>query len=212
MVRLQRLSPACEHGTVAAMRGPAPTLPSAPGQLTTEQYLRLVEQGVLRPEDRVELLEGVVVAMAHGIDHAAGVRRVDYALKHAVGDRAVVQVQLSLVQGEHSVPEPDVAVLPGRLEDYDHVHPSGALLVVEVADWSLPQDRLTKGAIYARNGVREYWIVNLRDQCVEVLREPRPDTWTWASWTTARRGEVLAPLAFPDARIPVDALLPARQS
>src|SRR5947208_733765 len=84
---------------------PCPSDPAVPARWTAEQYLRLVDQGVLGPDDRVELLEGVIVAMApQNEPHAAGVRRVARALFQAVGDRAVVQVQLSLISGRRSVP------------------------------------------------------------------------------------------------------------
>ena len=116
-----------------------------PARWTAEQYPRLVDQGVLGPDDRVELLEGVIVAKApQNEPHAAGVRRAEHALHRAVGDRAVVQAQLSLISGRRSVPEPDAAVLPGTIADYDRTHPRTALLVVEVADTSLKQDRITK--------------------------------------------------------------------
>jgi Uma2 family endonuclease len=65
--------------------------------------------------------------------------------------------------GRYSVPEPDVALVPGRYEDYDDAHPRSAILVVEVADSSLEQDRLTKAMIYAIAEVPEYRIVNVVD-------------------------------------------------
>lgn len=67
----------------------------------------------------------------------------------------VVRVQLSLIAGRYSAPEPDAAVVPGRLADYDDAHPRSALLVVEVADGSLTRDRPTEAMIYAAAGVRE---------------------------------------------------------
>jgi Uma2 family endonuclease len=79
---------------------------------------------------------------------------------------------LTFVAGEFSVPEPDIAVVAGCLEDYDHVHPHEALLIVEVADTSLVQDRLTKAGIYAAAAIPEYWIVDVRGQRVEVHRQP----------------------------------------
>ncbi len=64
---------------------------------TVERYLALVEAGVLGPDDRVELLEGVIVAMSpQNPPHAAAVGRVDDALREAVGKRAVVSVQAPL--------------------------------------------------------------------------------------------------------------------
>jgi Uma2 family endonuclease len=177
-----------------------------------QQYFDLVATGILTEDDRVELLEGVIVAMApHGVAHAAGVSRADYALKRAVGDRGVVRVQLSLVQGEHSVPEPDVTVLPGRLEDYDRDHPRTALLIVEVAESSLKEDRLTKAGIYAAQGIPDYWIVNLLADQVEVYRDPVPAERRFASATVYQRGERIDLLSLPLASVAVDDLLPGRR-
>jgi Uma2 family endonuclease len=184
----------------------------APADLhyTTERYLALVEQGILGPDDRVELLEGVIVAMSpQNPRHAAATRRLDAALRDAVGERAVVSVQLPLVTGSFSIPEPDVAVLPGQQSDYDRVHPSRALLVVEVADTSLMQDRLTKAAIYAAANVPEYWLVNLRDNCVEVFRRPDVATATYSERSVSRRGDRITLVAFADASVAVDDVLPA---
>src|SRR3989442_8873953 len=131
---------------------PAPSEPAAPTRMTVERYFALVDEGLLEPEDRVELLEG-----------------------EAIGPRAAVRCQCSIVLGRYSAPEPDVAVVAGRERDYMTAHPRSALLLVEVADTSLAQDRLTKGALYAAAGIPEYWIVNLRADCVEVLRDPQPE-------------------------------------
>jgi Uma2 family endonuclease len=195
------------------MTHPAPVDPVLPARWTAERYLHLVDEGVLGPDDRVELLEGVIVAMApHNEPHAAGVRRVEQALHRAVGERAVVQVQLSLISGRYSVPEPDAAVLPGSIADYDRGHPRTALLVVEVADTSLKQDRLTKRAIYAAAGIAEYWIVNLRDDCVEIRRQPEPAARRYASTAIARRGERIALAALPGVTIAIDDLLPSPET
>ncbi len=75
---------------------------------TAQRYLELVQAGVLGPDDRVELLEGVIVAMVpQNPRHAAAIGRVDDALRDAIGKRAVVSVQLPLIAGTYSVPEPD---------------------------------------------------------------------------------------------------------
>jgi Uma2 family endonuclease len=141
--------------------------------------------------------------------HASGVWRAQRALAAAVGDRAVVRAQSPLLAGHHSVPEPDVAVVPGGGADYERVHPTTALLVVEVADSSLLQDRLTKAAIYAAAGIPELWIVNLRDGWVEVAHTPAPATRRYTTAFVARRGERLGILALEDSSVLVDDLLPA---
>src|SRR5580765_5699843 len=96
--------------SVAAMTEPAPAAPENPARYTAEQYFALVDQGVLEHDDKVELLEGVVVAMApENLWHASGVRLVFETLRAAVGRRAYVDQQHCFVAGPLSVPEPDVA-------------------------------------------------------------------------------------------------------
>src|SRR5262245_11628530 len=94
------------------------------------------------------------------------------------------------------------------LVDYLDHHPSSAHLVVEVAESSLPQDRLTKAPIYAAAGIPEYWIVNLRQEHVEVHRSPETAARRYAVVEIARRGSRLALAAFPDVSPAVDDLLP----
>ena len=193
------------------MTHPAPSEADGPRGFTVDEYLGLIDAGVLEPDDRTELLDGVVVVkMTHSPRHAAGVRRAERVLRAAVGDRAVVQGQLPVISGRRSVPEPDAAVLPGRAEDYDRAHPAAALLVVEVAESSLPQDRLTKSRIYAGAGIVEYWIVNLRHDRVEVQRDPDPATRRYATSFVAVAGARLELSALPGAAVLVDELLPPR--
>ena len=111
-----------------------PSIPGEPARMTVDRYLGLVEAGVLSEDDRVELLEGVIVAMTpSNPPHAAVVTMATRALLRAVGERASVRTQCTLVLGRFSAPEPDVAVVPGSDRDYLSGHPRTALLVVEVA-------------------------------------------------------------------------------
>jgi Uma2 family endonuclease len=179
---------------------------------TAKQYFDLVEQGVLDPDDRVELLEGVIVSMSpQSPRHASAVRRLHRALSAVIGERAVISVQTPLIAGRRSVPEPDIMVLPGTVEDYDSAHPAAALLVVEVADSSLKQDRLTKAAIYAAGGIPEYWLVNLRDDCIEISRALDLKRRRYRQTFIARRGDTIGVAAFPGTRVAVNDLLPRAQ-
>jgi Uma2 family endonuclease len=190
---------------------PAPNDPSRDPRFTVERYLALFEDGALDPRDRVELLEGVVVAMPpSNPPHAAVVSMVMRALFEAVGRRAAIRVQLSFHASRYSMPEPDVAVVPGRESDYEKAHPAGALLLVEVAAWSLPQDRITKTRIYAASGVPEYWIVNLRDGWVEILRAPDRKARLYRERSIARRGERINLIGLSEVSVAVDDLLPGR--
>jgi Uma2 family endonuclease len=179
---------------------------------TVERYFGLVETGVLHPDDRVELLEGVIVAVSpQNPPHASAVTRANRALNRVLGDRALIRVQMPLIIGSYSVPEPDLAVVSGTGADYDAAHPTTALLVVEVADSSLLQDRLTKAAVYVAAGIPEYWLVNLRDDCIEVFRAPDPGMRRYAETRTLRRGEQLDLVAFPEAKVSISDLLPGQQ-
>ena len=104
------------------------------------------------------------------------------------------------------MPEPDLAVLPGEPDDYVDHHPSEALLVVEVTDTSQHHDRKRKPGIYAFAGIPEYWILNLRRDAVEVLRDPKGGEYR--KKLVFRRGQRISPLARPEASIAVDDLLP----
>jgi Uma2 family endonuclease len=181
----------------------------APARVTREQYFALVDHGVLAEDDRVELLEGVIVAMApEGPRHAGVGNLVEDALRAALGDRACVRAGHPFDASAWSVPEPDIAVVPGTPRDYLDRHPSFAHLVVEVAASSLPQDRLTKASIYAAAGIAEYWIVNLRQEHVEVHRSPDPAARRYVTVEIARRCSRLTLVAFPDVSVAVDDLLP----
>lgn len=176
---------------------------------TRERYLALFDQGLLDPDDRVELLEGVVVAMAPASPpHDAVVSMVVEALWRVIGGRAAIRPQSSFVAGSRSVPEPDVAVVAGRPSDYLAAHPTTALLVVEVASSSLPQDRLTKARIYAAADVPEYWIVNLRDGIVEVYRGPDAPSRAYRERREVRRGQRIDLAALPGASVAVADILP----
>jgi len=188
---------------------PAPTNPGPDARYTSERYFRLVSEGVLEPDDRLELLEGVIVAMApQGTRHAAVTSGVSEALAEAIGQRAAIRVQMPFLAGRYSVPEPDVAVVPGRWQDYLDRYPTAAFLVVEVADTSLLQDRITKAEIYAAADIPEYWLVNLRDERIEIFRLPDRGSRKYTVTSVAVRGERIALSALPDASVAVDDLLP----
>ena len=174
---------------------------------TRERYDRAVEAGVFGPDDRLELIEGQLLAMnPQGSRHAAIVDQAGEVLREAFGAGFRVRIKCPLVAGEDSEPEPDLAVVPGRARDYLDAHPTSALLVVEVSDDSLRRDRIVKQRLYARHGIPEYWILALPDARLEVYRDPTP-----AGYRTVlmrRAGETIAPLARPSATIAVADLLP----
>jgi Uma2 family endonuclease len=183
----------------------------APTRLDAEQYFALVDCGELRPDDRVELLEGVVVSMSpQGSPQANAIARITALLVPLVVGRGVVRVQCSFRAGRYNVPEPDFAVVPGPLERWESTHPSEALLIVEVSDSSLPTDRLSKAAIYAAAGIPQYLVVNLPGDRIETFAGPDPRRAKWAATRPAFRGESIPLVALPGLSLTVDAMLPRR--
>jgi len=183
------------------------------GRITRERYWRLVEEGVIAPDDRVELLDGVIVSMSpQNPTHAFVISVLTRFLDTIVGPKALVRGQTPLDLSDESVPEPDLAVVPGTASEYLDSHPTRALLVIEVAGRSLAADRLTKARIYANGAVDEYWIVNLRDRCVEVHRSPVQAERRFADVRVVRSGETLDLVAFPGVTLAVDDLLPPAPS
>jgi Uma2 family endonuclease len=181
---------------------------------TRVQYERLVSKGVFDSGDDVELLDGLlVVREPQGSRHAVVVGLVRAALERAFGHGFHVREEKPVALDDASEPEPDLMVVRGRLRDYLDAHPTTPLLVVEVAEASLAQDRLRKGGLYARAGVTDYWVVNLIDEALEVYRQPVPAPtrrygWRYASVRLLNRGATVAPLAAPRAKIRVRDLVP----
>jgi Uma2 family endonuclease len=172
---------------------------------TIEEYEKMVETGILTKYDRVELIEGEIVEMSPiGEAHAECVSNLTHLLVRRFDDLARVWVQGPVRVPPRSRPQPDLALL--RRGSYRHggVAPTDAWLFIEVADTSLRYDRSVKQRIYARARVPEYWIVDTNAEVVEVYRSPRGDRY--AERSQAARGESVAPLAFPDVAIPVDAI------
>lgn len=182
-------------------------------RMTRLRYEKLVDCGIFGPGDRVELLDGVLVAREpQGGRHAMAVGLVRVALERAFGARYHVREEKPVALDDLSEPEPDIVVVRGRLRDYP-THPARPVLTVEVAESSLVLDRLRKGSLYARAGLTEYWIVNLLDEVLEVYRDPvrtasRRVGFKYGSVRLLKRHATVTPLAAPRARVRVASLLP----
>lgn len=178
-----------------------------PYRWTRQEYEKMVEIGLFPSGTRLELIEGEILEMAaHTSYHAAATTIIQRYLERMYGAAYHVRVQLPLALSDDSEPEPDLAVVEGLPEDYWHAHPRTALLIVEVAYSSLDHDQERKRHLYARNGLPEYWILNLQERQLEVYREPQGEEYL--SKMILRAGDVVSPLAYADASIPIVDLLP----
>ena len=176
-------------------------------RFSVDDYHRMAEAGILTEDERVELIRGEIVMMSPiGSRHSACVSRLIDAFE-PIHDQAIRSVQ-SPLRLEDSEPEPDF-VLVARRDDYYAAELAGAgdaHLVVEVADTSQRYDREVKGPLYAENGVREYWLIDLAAERIEIRRNLQGQAFT--EETTAGRGETITPAAFPELTLRVDDLLP----
>lgn len=180
-------------------------LEPTPRPITAAEFERMAEVGIFDPEERVELLDGQLIAMPpQGEPHAWSVERLLELLVLAFAGRARVRSQLPLRLDRLSMPEPDFLISP--IGHRGHPHANEVLLAIEVAESSLRYDRGQKLRAYARNGVPEYWIVDLVARRVQVSTEPRGDVY--ASTRLAGAGEKIVPRAFPGVTVAVDDFLP----
>jgi Uma2 family endonuclease len=178
-------------------------------RITVDEYHRMGEAGVFAPDERIELLDGVLITMPPiGPPHAFSVRVLNDILGQKLAGRAIVDVQNPVTIAPISEPQPDVMLLRPPHLRYAKALPvtADALLVIEVADSSRAIDRGPKLRAYARAGVSEVWIVDLVQQVVDVFTEPSGEDY--ARRTRAERGDQLAPSTFADAVIAVSDILP----
>jgi Uma2 family endonuclease len=164
---------------------------------TVDEYHRMGEAGILRPDERVELIEGEIVQMAPiGPRHAGCVINANRLFITRLGDRAIVSPQNPLVIRPRSEPLPDLLLLRPRAVSYSRELPAA-----EVADTTARFDRLVKARLYARAGIAEFWLMLPVDDAVEIHREPRDDGY--ASVTRHGLPDAVTPLAFPDVAFAV---------
>ena len=188
-------------------------VPAAPPRqarkFTVAEYYRMVDAGILQPRERVELIEGVILTMPPiGPFHAESVDYFNRVFSRRSEGRFRVRIQSTVHLGEHLEPEPDIALLRCRPGGYRRAHPTpeDILLITEVADSTLDYDRDIKAPIYGRAGIPETWVVNLREDCLEVFRNPGPQGY--GQHTLYRRGDKISPVALPDLEFAVAELLP----
>jgi len=182
-------------------------------RFTYEQYYQLTDLGFFR-DKRVELIEGEIFDMAPQKDlHTAATLLVQYALQRALPD-LLVRTQMPLHVAANSELEPDVSIVTGTIRDYVGTgHPTTALLVVEVSDTTLTHDRTTKASLYAAAGIKDYWVLNLRDRCLELFRQPiedsaSPSGWRYSSITMLKSSDAVSPFINANSSILVANILP----
>lgn len=174
---------------------------------TAAEYRKLVEAGVFAEDDRIELIEGELIEMAPiGEEHAGQVNLLGNEFSYRLYGRVVVAVQNPIALSEYSDPQPDIALLRWRPDFYRRQRhgPHDVLLIVEVAETSVRYDREVKLPLYARHGIPESWLIDLRRPCLEIHRDPTPEGY---QAVTVHRSGSVAPASLPEAAIDVARLL-----
>ncbi|AFY58807.1 hypothetical protein Riv7116_6478 [Rivularia sp. PCC 7116] len=148
-------------------------------RFTINEYNRLAELGFFQEDERVELIRGEIIPMAaKGTLHSTVNRRLIRELSKLIGNRATLQNQDPIIIPPNSEPEPDVAILNNKDDDYLNAHPTpqDVLLLIEIADYSIKYDQDNKLRLYAEAGILYYWIFNLIENCLETYNEPFQDS------------------------------------
>ncbi|MFL6256234.1 MAG: Uma2 family endonuclease [Pyrinomonadaceae bacterium] len=159
---------------------------------TVAEYERMGQSGIFSEDDRVELVCGEIIAMPPiGERHAASVGCLTQLITLRLRRSAIVWVQNPVQLDDHTQPQPDIAVLKPRDDFYRHRRPGpeDILLIIEVSDTTLEYDMKVKVPLYARAGIPETWLVNLRGGRIKTYADPAKGAYqTIASYA---RGEEL---------------------
>lgn len=145
-------------------------------RFTVAQYQKMVAEGIITPDARVELLNGRVVnKMARNPPHDTSLSLTRVELEAVLSAEWYLRIQKAVVLGKTGQPEPDIAVVLAPIKRYLKQHPvlKDIGMLVEVADSSLLEDRRDKIPIYAAGRIPWFWIVNVADRIVEVYSEPK---------------------------------------
>ena len=172
-------------------------------KLDVDAYCRMAEAGIFAPDDRVELIDGEIIDMAPiGQEHAGVVNSLTRALVIACGERAIVSPQNPVRLDPLNEPQPDFAVLRPRSDFYatgERAGPGDVVLLIEVSDSSLRFDREVKLPLYARSGIGELWLVDLKRRVVDAYR--RPEGVTYKEQATYRPGDAVALALAPEITV-----------
>jgi Uma2 family endonuclease len=183
-----------------------PTVQTRP--LSVQDYHSMIEAGIFRPDERIELLSGQLIQMAaKGSPHRAAVTRARRILEQLLGSRVLVCIQDPVQLDDFSEPEPDIAVVKPDPLDYETHHPSVADIfwLFEVSDSTLAYDCGAKALAYARAGIQEYWVLDIKRRRLHLFRQP--GELGYGDRTILAEDAMISPISFLDCVIAISAFL-----
>ncbi|CCI22456.1 Uma2 family endonuclease [Microcystis aeruginosa] len=167
-------------------------------KFTVEEYEKMATEGIIKPDEKVELIRGEIIKMSPmGTRHASIVDRLIQLLYRKFGDLILLGVQNPIRLNNNSQPEPDLSLLIPRSDFYVAAYPcpQDIYLIIEVSDSTIDYDRYTKIPLYAEANIQEVWIVNLKEECLEVYRHPLHGSYQ--AIQKYYRGEIIFIESFP---------------
>ena len=186
---------------------PSSTNGVKPHLITVAEYDRMIELGVYTENDRIELLNGEIIApLPKGTKHSVFNDLVLDLFKAALGERIYARSQNPIILDNFSEPELDIVLVKPPSKKYlkSHPKPEDILLIMEISDTTLAYDRQAKAKAYSRNRIQQYLLLNLQNQTLEEYREPSEDGYQFKR--TLRKGDSLNLMAFPEIEIKIDDL------
>ena len=148
--------------------------------ISVSDYHKMGEAGILTEEDKVELLNGEIIRMSPiNNKHSSHVRRITALFYSLINKNATLLIQDPITIPDFSEPEPDITIAKFDSDFYAKKNPlpKDIFILIEVSDSTLIKDREVKLPIYANAKIKEYWIVNLIDNCIEVYKKPTKNNY-----------------------------------
>jgi len=197
----------------AVLPPPAPAGMPGPKRWTCDEFHRLGDAGLFE-HSRAMLIRGKILEMpVPNPPHTTAKALTEEALRAVFATGFVVRAENPLILGRTTDPVPDLAVVTGSIRDYARAHPTTALLVVEISDFTLDYDTGDKASLYASAGIADYWVVDVVNRRLIVHRDPRADAaqpfgTRYANVAAYPPGQTASPLAAPAARVVIADLMP----
>ena len=183
------------------------TVQIKPHLFSVAEVEQMIETGILAEDDKVELIEGQLIAMIPiGSKHAGCVKKLNHIFSRQ-HHQAIVSIQDPVSLPPNSLPEPDIALLKPNNEFYTTTHPTAddVLLLIEVSDSSLSYDEETKLPLYAKAGIREVWIVSIENGWIDCYRHPSGGDYRLRERFLP--GDTIQPDLVPEGAVDVSAVL-----
>ena len=169
-------------------------------KFTVDDVLSMIDAGILREDENVELIEGELIMMAakyaphENIKHA-----LNLALARSIGEELYVAIESSLRLNDDTIVEPDITVIARELYKTTRrlvePRPEHVRLLIEIAASSLTYDRKVKARLYARHGIREFWVIDPKERLTWIHTGPQGDGWS--AIVERKPEEVLSTPALP---------------